>query len=259
LNNKGLDSDGYVATNIKRENISASFKSVLADAIKSLESVLDENLHSIYLYGSVGRGTAVYGQSDFDLSVIVKTEVSEETGENLSDLEKALCDKYESISKLEFDLGTIKEALIDNEYEWKFWLKHLCVCVWGEDLRDEISPYKPSMNIGLEMNKDISRRLSNASSRLNEGNYQAEGKSIAKKLLRTHYSLFSERDGSFYESLTDLTDCLKGYEPSLEGELSSAFRMAMGTVKAQDEVSSLIENYGNIVVSRFRENGGLTT
>lgn len=258
VNMKGMDRAGYVQSNIAIENVSEEFQFVLNESISSLVRELGGKLHSIYLYGSVGRGNAVFGESDLDLSIIVNTTLSEAEEAILNQLELDICCRYEAISKLEFDVGSYAQAMIANDYEWQFWLKHMCVCVWGDDLRESISPYKPSLKVGLEMNKDISHRLLNALNRLNENNYLAEGKSIAKKILRTHYALYSEIDNSFYDSLPEIAACLQRYEPEMKNSIEDALSMAKGLVASQQNVVEFINGYGRFVVSKFEGFGGST-
>lgn len=256
---KGIDSNGFVITNISIANVPQEFQCVLEESVKALQAILGLNLHSIYLYGSVGRGTAIFGKSDLDLSVIMNNDLSESEKVGLTGLEEDICNHHECISKLEFDIGTYHEAMVKNDFEWQFWLRHMCVCVWGEDLREQIQPFKPSLNVGLEMNKDIYRRLSNPRNKLSNTNFSAEGKSIAKKLLRTHYPLLSEKDSSFYESLSDIAACIENYEPSLKRQLEAAYEMAMGDVESIESVHELIEDYGDVVVEKFTRSGGITT
>ena len=233
-----------------------AFKNVLDESIRSLVEALGKDLHSIYLYGSVGRGTATFGESDLDLSVIVYSKLSIEVKEKLEQIEEQVSKRNDAISKLEFDIGTFDEAMIRNEFAWQFFLKHLCCCVWGEDLRGRIAPYKPSLKIGLEMNKDIGVRLTKTRKCLTDTNFRTQGRAIAKKILRTHYSILSERDNSWYESLSDIAECIKHYEPDLSQKIDLSLRIALGSASSTDEVMTLLEEYGSLVVTRFTQSGG---
>lgn len=255
---RGVDSAGFVKTNYSVNNVSKAFKPVLDEALLALEHELGSNLHSIYLYGSVGRGSAVPGKSDLDLSVIVSSALSEEKCLRLHEIEERICLKHKVITKLEFDLGTIDEAMVLNEFAWQFWLKHLCCCIWGEDLSLEIPFYKPSLKVGLEMNKDLEKRLIKADSDMTNQNYLAEGKSISKKLLRTHYSLYAEQDNSFYDSLDDIVRVIKRYEVSQTENIDLALRIAQGHATSIWEIKKLMSDYGTHVLKAFRNRGGTT-
>lgn len=71
----GTDDAGYVINQTSIRHVQPEFESVLFKAIELVKEAFDEQLHSIYLYGSIGRGTAVAGQSDLDLTVLVHEDV----------------------------------------------------------------------------------------------------------------------------------------------------------------------------------------
>ena len=71
----GTDEARYVINQTSIRHIQPDFETVLFKAIELVKEVFDEQLHSIYLYGSIGRGTAVAGQSDLDLTVLVHEDV----------------------------------------------------------------------------------------------------------------------------------------------------------------------------------------
>lgn len=67
----GTDEDGYVINQTSIKHIQPEFETILFKSIELVKEAFDEHLHSIYLYGSIGRGTAVAGESDLDLTVLV--------------------------------------------------------------------------------------------------------------------------------------------------------------------------------------------
>ena len=52
--------------------IQKAFQPVLEEVINAFSRSFAEDLHSIYVYGSVAQGIAIIGQSDLDLCVILK-------------------------------------------------------------------------------------------------------------------------------------------------------------------------------------------
>lgn len=112
---KGVDEKGYIKNNIPIENVPILFKNVLEKSIEFLAEELGKDLHSIYLYGSVGRGNATFGQSDLDLSAITYSDLSIKKKRKLKQIEQHICRNHDSISKLELDMGTFEEAMVRNE------------------------------------------------------------------------------------------------------------------------------------------------
>ncbi len=255
LISRGLDQSGYIICNISVDKVNRKFRPVLDDTVERLVSSLGEKLHSIYLYGSIGRGEAVYGQSDLDLSVITHEKLNKEKSQALAGIERDICKKHDSISKLELDMGTLK-SVKNNEYEWQFWLKHFCVCIWGVDLRDKINLYKPSLAVGLEMNIDISDKLNECKRELSGKNAAIIGKSIARKILRTHYSLICEKDNSFYNDIDLIAETLMRYYKSKTEEIGCALSMAKGSNVDERSVSALVSGYGKFVENELAAQRG---
>lgn len=253
----GVDEQGFVGCNIATENVEGAFQPALDDAVAGLHRILGTQCHSIYLYGSVGRGTAVYGVSDLDLSVIVEPALSTNQLQTLNELADDICKRHASISKLEFDVGDYDEAMVRNEFEWQFWLKHLCVCVWGEDLRPNIEPYRPSTAVGVEMNKDLKSRLDSCYDSMTAENYLPHSKSIAKKILRTQYSLVCEADHSYFDNLEQIVDVLVKIDPQNQPFIKQLLVISRGSDHSLGEIQGLIKGYGRSVLNnldRMRDN-----
>jgi GNAT superfamily N-acetyltransferase len=191
--------------------------------------------------------------SDLDLSVIVTPALSTSQQQTLNELANDICQRHACISKLEFDVGDYEEAMVRNEYAWQFWLKHLCVCVYGEDLRAGIQPYRPSLAVGLEMNKDTESRLNKAMAEMRASNYLPIGKSIAKKLLRAQYSLVCEEDSSYFDDLEEIARILTRFDPKHKQEISELLAIAKGNDFSLPVIQGLIDSYGRAVVKNIRE------
>ncbi len=247
---RGLDQSGYVICYVSVDKVEPKFRPVLDDTVERLVSSLGHKLHSIYLHGSIGRGEAVYGQSDLDVSVITREKLDKEKNQELVEIERDISKNHESVTTLEFDMGTLK-SVKNNEYEWQFWLKHLCGWLWGVDLRDKINPYKPSLAVGLEMNKDIADKLNECNRELSAKNAHIIGKSIARKILRTHYSLICEKDNSFYNSLDLIAETLMKFYKSKTEEIGSALLMTKGSDIDQRSVRALVSGYGKCVANEL--------
>ena len=63
----GLDTDGYIVSDVHLEKIDQIYWPPIEEAIDRLEKLFPERLISVYVYGSVARGEAVIKKSDLDL------------------------------------------------------------------------------------------------------------------------------------------------------------------------------------------------
>lgn len=79
-NNTGLDIDGYIINQASYHLISEDYKIVLDFIIDLLiKSLLNSNIDSIYLYGSIAKGKAIKFQSDLDLIIIITNSSNTQT------------------------------------------------------------------------------------------------------------------------------------------------------------------------------------
>ena len=224
--NQGLDQLGYITNPYSTDHIQEEFKPVVAGAMAALQAEFPNKIHSIYLYGSIGRGNAIIGQSDLDMSLVFHSPLTAQDAQQLMTLAIQLNGRFSTVTKIDFDPGHVKEVLDAQEtYRWHFWLKHCCCCVWGEDLSVGFAKHKPSVHIAHALNEDLDGFVD----RLPAKGLAAPdiaNKVVAKKLIRSAYYLIAPQDQSWY---TDIHDCVHAaypYYPAYRHELEWALQLA---------------------------------
>ncbi|HEM8291357.1 TPA: nucleotidyltransferase domain-containing protein [Providencia stuartii] len=71
-----LDKNGCILV-LGEQPYQSEFQQVITESINCLSALLNKNLHSIYIYGSVAKGQATPYKSDLDLCVIVNQPVNQ--------------------------------------------------------------------------------------------------------------------------------------------------------------------------------------
>jgi uncharacterized protein len=71
---EGLDEAGYITTGVDLTKVRAPYDAVVAEVSARIGAALQQELHGLYLYGSVATGQAVPPVSDLDLLAVVTTE-----------------------------------------------------------------------------------------------------------------------------------------------------------------------------------------
>ncbi|OZU87595.1 hypothetical protein CIL03_16020 [Virgibacillus indicus] len=193
----GLDSDGFIVSDVSIDKIDKAYVPCIRESIKRLENLFHQQLHSVYLYGSVARGEAIAAKSDLDLIAMFDGKLSSVKQAKLKKLAGELSQKYRTLVR---DVG-IAIAYYDytvdpaNYYENAF-LKQLCVCVYGEDLGERFGPYKLTSEIPIRFNGDISESHARALKRLetaSDEDFKTIIQSFSRKLIRTYYSMVMVR------------------------------------------------------------------
>ena len=119
-----VDSDGFLINPTSMDNVSEHWKSVIDEVITLSSSVHGDNLHSLYLRGSVPEGTA-HDYSDLDVICVLYNR--KET--NLTDYHKKSIDDMIS-KKVDYSLIAIEDFSEATE----FLFKTQSLYIFGEDL-----------------------------------------------------------------------------------------------------------------------------
>ncbi|WP_251028369.1 nucleotidyltransferase domain-containing protein [Exiguobacterium sp. s123] len=208
----GTDEDGYVINQTSIKHIQPEFETILFKSIELVKEAFDEHLHSIYLYGSIGRGTAVAGESDLDLTVLVHEDID---ATELVEQTEQLLTKHPKVIKIDYDIGRLDVALDPaNRFEWGFWLRHLCTCVYGENVSTQFPLMKPDARVSKALNQDLVSSIEAAKSKLLHGQIShLEKRSIVKRVIRGWYLTINVKDESFATTVKACLAILKLYFP----------------------------------------------
>ncbi|SON52587.1 nucleotidyltransferase domain-containing protein [Vibrio tapetis] len=243
--NKGLDQHGYIANTCSVEHIQTEFKGVLGAVIKTLLAEFTGEIHSIYLYGSIARGTAVKNRSDMDISVVFLRPLTDENKRKLAVISARIPEQYSIITKLDLDPGHKMEVLQPQEkYRWQFWLKHCCCCIWGDDLSKEFTLLKPNIKIAFALNSDLESWVNSIHCDAFESTSDQRGKIIAKKILRTAYYLIAEQDRSWYVDLNQCGEVAIRYYPESVEHIHQALALCQSDEASLAQGMALYQAFG---------------
>ncbi|MCW2257788.1 putative nucleotidyltransferase [Providencia alcalifaciens] len=193
-----LDSDRFIKT-LSLDPLQSEFLKVINDVEKNLVLALGSQLHSVYLYGSVAKGCAIEGVSDLDVCVILTEHPDYDSINIIADIRKVIMSKYQIVSKVDFDIGSLSEVLApENLFNWGYWLKHQCRCIFGHDLACRFNLFKPSKAIAIAVNGDFVEVLDGYVHSLSNISDEIERKQLqraaARKLIRSTNILRANED-----------------------------------------------------------------
>ena len=237
----GTDEAGYIINQTNRMYIQSIFRPIIDEVIVLLKKHFGEALHSIYVYGSIGRGTAVARKSDLDVTVIVREPVQVD---DLKEETQDLLERHPEIIKVDYDIGILEEVLSpENLYEWGFWIRHVCSCMEGFDLSDQFPDMKPNERISRALNQDLSVQLRIADEKLEAGEMtQAEKRSLVKRMIRGAYLNINVKDQSFVSTIEDSLFILRFY--FLEDKLIEDLALAIDKMELSDDwLHELLRRY----------------
>lgn len=206
-----IDRSGYITLPNINE-FQPEFIAVVEDLVVALSQRFPELVHSIYLYGSVAEGQAKIGKSDLDITIVFNNKPEQVAATQLTMIQCELKKGHPVVSKIDFDCGVLQQVLhSDNKFSWGYWLKHHCVCIYGEDLRDRFHPFKPSKEIAVAVNGDflqvIKELLVQMQSSPDKNTMLQLQRAAARKAIRSTNILRSKHDTDWPSTLEEY--CIK--------------------------------------------------
>ena len=239
----GLDANGFIVNPCQVEKIAPAYRKLLDALLNQLQTQLGDNLHSVYLYGSVARGEARQYHSDLDLSLIFHHPLTDSELHMLEDIQHNTLQCFDFVTKIDFDPGVLPQVLLaEEEYRWHFWLKHCCCCIYGEeDLSLRFAWQKPSLAIAYALNGDLSDFLQQRLGMLNHDNAARVGREVAKKILRTVYTIVAVEHGSWYVSLDDIITAIRTCSLPCAPEIEAIVGLWQTEQPTQERVAQVIK------------------
>lgn len=139
--------------------IQKTYGPVLVEIIQTFKLHFSQNLHSIYIYGSVAKGTANIGRSDLDLCIIFNHPPVDQE-KIIADIEAKLMQQFPFLPKIDFDIGCLNDVLNQhNQVSWGAWLKFFCTQVYGEDLSSHFKDIEINLKVIQAINAGYEKEI----------------------------------------------------------------------------------------------------
>jgi predicted nucleotidyltransferase len=251
----GLDTDGYIVRDVGLEKLSNDFQECIQETMEILQKKFPTLLHSVYVYGSAARGDAIKGKSDLDILVVFNRELQNGESVIIKKLEGDLSQKYHSLVR---EIGIAKTSIDyvtdpKNYYEQAF-LRELCVCVDGEDLRGQFGPYKLTAEIAVSFNGDIREVSDRYLRRLKDANdleFPTIVQGFARKLIRTFYSMVMARSQIWSTRLDEQSEIFLQHFPEKAPIVHTLQKWIIEVPKDHSKVLALLEEESKWVSDNF--------
>ncbi|XXM72406.1 nucleotidyltransferase [Lysinibacillus sphaericus] len=244
------DHNGYIINDASLLNIHPEFIKVIEDTVEHYKTHLKEDLHSIYIRGSIPRGLGIEGVSDLDtIALTTKTAHEMDLGW-VEDSERYLNSKYQCVDGVEFSFYSIDEVLNTDHFSIiPFMIKTHSVCVWGEDARGHLPEYKADIMIGNEHLVNLKRQIDQAKEDL-DGNDDKEDivdccRWIMKIIVRAGLALVIDKESKYTRDLYPAYTLFAKHYPEKEPEMKQALHYAVNPVEDPDEVLAFLEGMGS--------------
>ncbi|MGA4877373.1 nucleotidyltransferase [Streptomyces lydicamycinicus] len=229
---KGLDRDGCFLREGALDRVSAPFAPVVAELEARLgDRFVPAGLHSSYLYGSVPRGTAVPGVSDLDVLLALRdtpTEADRAAARSVEDRLDAAFPQVNGVGILLFGVDRVLSG--PERYDLGWFVACLCTPLSGPDLAARLPRYRPTSLLARETNGDLFRGLPGLRAQAAAATTEAERsrltRGVARRLVRTGFTLVMPRWGDWTSDLTESAEVFGRYYPAYAEQMGAAARAA---------------------------------
>jgi predicted nucleotidyltransferase len=222
----GLDPEGYLEVSCALEKIPPIFQPLLDESIALLQSTFATSLHSIYLYGSVATGHAQPAKSDLDLLVLFADAISPLHQAEIEQVAATLTASHlHLVREVGIGAASLHEALAKESLPGLgCFLKHLCLCVSGEDIRPLLPKFRPSIEVARGFNGDYAAVTQTMLTDLAQTDQTSVAQSVMRRLcrktVRTGFSLVMPRLGRWTTDLETSVNYFCRYYPEKRTQMA---------------------------------------
>ncbi|USD33523.1 MULTISPECIES: nucleotidyltransferase domain-containing protein [Vibrio] len=234
------------------------YQPAINDLIAFLRGGLGDNLHSVYIYGSVARKRAKPHRSNLDVLVVTHESFSDIRTTLFNSIKWRFQKSYPFITEVSLKNTLAKEvASLESIFSWGFQLRHCSVCIYGEDLSECFGDYEPSWEIAKHWNMDVEDWVAvyrNRIARSATPEEQSKAQQIiAKKLLRASYSLVMYKDKNWFDDPVECGQNFLRYYPEKKVEIERLGILLTGRVIAKRSVIGILDGFGEWLAKQYKK------
>lgn len=249
------DANGYLIPDVGLDKIVSPWDAAVNFVKDAYIQHLGDQLHSVYIRGSVARGLAVEGLSDLDSFALVHGHRPKEkkaltwAGEVRKEYRKRFPFSVRPEIWIEW-----ASLLLDNLQTgaW-WWMKIGSVCVHGEDLIPQIPPVK--LETIVERSKIqpqyITKMVKDVQDALKKNNDIEHTKDycrwICKEFLRAGSSLVIARAKGFTRDLYHCYALFAQFYPQQEKAMYQALEFSLNPTGNRDELAPFVDKLGTFL------------
>ncbi|KPL58432.1 hypothetical protein [Rossellomorea vietnamensis] len=248
-----MDANGYLINDSRVEKIGPVFLKVVEEVIVWYQTHLKEDLHSIYIRGSVPRGLEIEGVSDLDTIAITNRRIKDLDLNWVEKAEQEVNKRFPCINGVEFSFYEKEDILNTEAFSiMPFMIKTHSVCVYGEDVKAHLPDYKADTSLGNEHLVNVAKQIELAKEDLN-GNDDREDIAdccvwIMKIIVRAGLALVINEEKTYTRDLYPAYKLFSKHYPEKESEMKQAVEYAINPVDDPIEILDFLGRMGEWMI-----------
>ncbi|MEM1038677.1 MAG: nucleotidyltransferase domain-containing protein [Pseudomonadota bacterium] len=244
----GVDAQGFIVTQVAESKIPLLYRPLIDDVKNTFRGLIGAHLHGIHIYGSVAAGLAKAPMSDLDVLIVLRHRPNEQLTLKIRNAEADLTQTYAGLVR-EVGVGVTFLAEIESDHHGiGCFLKHLCICVFGEKIQHSLPSFKPTRQVAKAFNGDFERVLEKYRYRVTAASPDETprlGHQISRKFVRTGFSLVTAREKSWTTDPQMSCDAFARHYPDKAADMQLALRFSGQPNIEKRELMALLDGFGN--------------
>lgn len=274
---RGLDEHGHVRREGDLGLVQPEFAELVREYAAAARAAFGAGLDSVYLYGSIPRGTARPGISDLDGQLLLTREPTETDRATVRRLEGELGAGHPQVCFVGILLDS-RAALTDPAERWDggFHVRVLCTPLWGPDAGEEVAPHE----VGLELARGVQgdwrsalgrvRQEAERIARARSGELAGPGRaaaaadasavgalcrSVGRRLTRIAFAWVMPRWGGWSSDPTVMREVVAVFEPAWEAPVAATVRLGWQGEQDLALAQELLAGFADELIARGTEIG----
>ncbi|MFD2442572.1 nucleotidyltransferase [Bacillus sp. CGMCC 1.16607] len=213
-------------------------------------SFLPNDIHSIYIRGSVPRGLGIEGISDLDCIIITHSSPKSLDLNWVEKAEKEINNRCSSINGVELSFHSLLEATESKYFSIiPFMLKTHSICLYGEDLSSSLPNYKANLPLANDHIIKIKSQIQRAKRDL-DGNQDIEDIKdccvwIMKLMIRCGLALVIVDEKTYTRDLYPAYQLFSKHYPQKEKHMRKALEFAVNPSSNPIELLHFLNDFGD--------------
>jgi hypothetical protein len=205
---------------------------------------LGNRLHSLYLRGSVPRGTALLGRSDLDLfAVLLDKDSAPQPSPPRFD---GFLSRFPFVASIESSQITLANVHGPFHY-YRFVMKVSAVCIHGEDLLPQIPPYSTDAPIAEEWFRIfphlVDQFVSEFQVSIDDETKKRLCHDMMKGFLRAGMLLVMKRRRAYTRDLYPSYQCFSKFYPAQEPAMRRCLELAVNPISNRAELLPFVPDF----------------
>lgn len=246
-----FEADGSIRNTSSTDAIPVRLRPILFELVeKAVASV--QQTASIYLRGSVVRGTFVPGLSDIDMVMICGEALNQAEKDQLIRTVGQVTRSQLIGCELELMVVPVEKILRDKRFErLRFLLQIQGACLTGPDILCNL--LKPVLSKSYYEVSYLETCIQSVIDALNTGNqHDSEVLCpwIMKILIRSGYEIIMERENRYTRDLPCCVDLFGEYYPARVSQMQAALRLAVKPIRYGTDIAFLCRSLGHFIIGQ---------